>query len=123
MLHAAYVPRWQRDGQFTLEQQDGPLILEGVLPGEYQVHFLCFGAYIQSAFFGGVDLLRNPVVTIPADAPPPSIEINYTPGGGNLQATFKDPVLPFDAVLLVPDSPAANGPELQKVKARGFSEP
>lgn len=113
---AVYVPRWQPDGQFTLEQQDGPFILEGVLPGEYQVHFLCFGAYVQSASFGGVDLLRNPVLTIPADAPPPSIEIDYTPGGGNLQATFTDPVLPFDAVLLVPDFPTANGPELHQVK-------
>ena len=31
---AVYVPRWQQDGQFTLftlEQQDGPFILEGVL--------------------------------------------------------------------------------------------
>jgi hypothetical protein len=69
--------------------------------------------------FRRVDLLRNPVVTIPTDAPPRSIEINYTPGGGNLQATFRDHVLPFDAVLLVPDFPAANGPELQKVKAKG----
>ena len=112
---AAYVPRWQQDGQFTLRQQDGPFILEGVLPGDYQVHFMCFGAYIQSASFGGANLLRNPVLTIPADAPPPSIEIDYTPGGGNLQATFTDPVLPFDAVLLVPDFPAANGPELQRV--------
>ena len=77
---------------------------------------MCFGAYVESAYFGGADLLRNPVVTIPADAPPPSIEINYTFGGGNIQATFKDPVLPFDAVLLVPDFPAANGPELQQVK-------
>jgi hypothetical protein len=114
---AVYVPRWQQGGQFTLEQNDyGPLSLEGVLPGEYQVHFLCFGAYVQSASFGGIDLLRNPVLTIPADAPPPSIEINYTFGGGNLQATFTDPVLPFDAVLLVADFPSANGPDLQQVK-------
>ncbi len=114
---AVYVPRWQQGGRFTLEQNDyGPLNLEGVLPGEYQVHFMCFGAYVESAYFGGIDLLRNPVVTIPADAPPPSIEINYTFGGGNIQATFKDPVLPFDAVLLVPDFPAANDPELQQVK-------
>ncbi len=112
---AAYGPRWQPGGQFTLEQMDGAFAFEGVLPGEYQVHFLCFGAYVQSASFGGVDLLRNPVLTIPTDAPPPSIEINYTFGGGNLQATFKEPALPFDAVLLVPDFPAANGPELQRV--------
>jgi len=118
---AAYVPRWQKDGRFTLEQNDyGPFSFEGVLPGEYQVHFVCFGAYVQSASFGGIDLLRNQVVTILADAPPPSIEINYTFGGGSVQAIFKDPVLPFDAVLLVPDFPAANGPELQKVKANGF---
>ena len=61
-------------------------------------------------------MVRNPVVTIPADAPLPSLEIDYTPGGGALQATFKDPLVPFDAVLLVPDFSAANSPELQQVK-------
>jgi hypothetical protein len=101
---AVYVPKWQQDGQFTLDD---------VLPGEYQVHFLCFGAYVQSASFGGADLLRNPVVTIPADAPLPSLEIDYTPGGGALQARFT--VIPFNAVLLVPDFPTSNGPELQRV--------
>jgi hypothetical protein len=101
---AVYVPKWQQDGQFTLDD---------VLPGEYQVHFLCFGAYVQSASFGGADLVRNPVVTIPADAPLPSLEIDYTPGGGALQARFT--VIPFNAVLLVPDFPTSNGPELQRV--------
>jgi hypothetical protein len=104
---AVLVPEWQQDGHFTLE---------GVFPGEYQVRFLCFGAYVQSASFGGADLLRNPVLTIPPDAPLPSLEIDYTPGGGTLQATFTDPVLQFDAVLLVPDFPASNGPELQRVR-------
>jgi hypothetical protein len=103
---AVHVPNWQPNGQFTLDD---------VFPGEYQVHFLCFGAYIQSASFGGADLVRNPVVMISADAPLPSLEIDYTPGGGALQATFKDPAVPFEAVLLVPDFPAANGPELQRV--------
>jgi hypothetical protein len=117
---AVYVPRWQPDGHFSLEILAQPN--SGVLPGEYQVHFLCFGAYVQSASFGGVDLLINPVVRISADSPPPSMEIDYTPGGGNLQAIFTDPVLPFDAVLLVPDFPASNGPELQKVTANGFFE-
>jgi hypothetical protein len=95
-----YVPTWQQDGHFTLE---------GVFPGDYQVRFACFGAYIQSASFGGADLLRNPVLTITADGPLPSLEIDYTPGGGSLQATFTDPVLPLDAVLLVPGFPAGNG--------------
>jgi hypothetical protein len=101
---AVYVPKWQQDGHFTLDD---------VLPGEYQIHFLCFGAYVQSASFGGVDLVRNPVVAIPADAPLPSLEIDYTPGGGELQAKFT--VMPFNAVLLVPDFPTPNGPELQRV--------
>jgi hypothetical protein len=104
---AIYVPAWKQDGEFTID---------GMFPGEYQVRFLCFGAYVQSASFGGVDLLRNPVLAIPADAPLPSLKIDYTPGGGALQATFKDPVLPFGAVLLVPDFPASNGPELQPVR-------
>ena len=104
---AVHVPNWQPNGQFTLDD---------VFPGEYQVHFLCFGAYVQSASFGAGDLVRNPVVIIAADAPLPSLEIDYTPGGGALQATFKDPAVPFEAVLLVPDFPAANGPELQRVQ-------
>jgi hypothetical protein len=104
---AVYVPEWQQNGHFTLE---------GVFPGDYQVRFACFGAYIRSASFGGADLLRNPVLTIPADGPLPSLEIDYTPGGGALQATFTDPVLPFDAVLLAPGFHAGNGPELQRVK-------
>jgi len=104
---AVHVPNWQPNGQFTVDN---------VLPGEYQVHFLCFGAYIQSASFGSVDLVRSPVVVIPENAPLPSFEIDYTPGGGALQATFKDPAVPFEAVLLVPDFPAANGPELQRVQ-------
>lgn len=104
---AIYVPLWQQDGHFTLE---------GMFPGEYQVRFLCFGAYVQSASFGGTDLLRNPVLTIPANGPFPSLEIDYTPGGGTLQATFTDSVLRFDAVLLVPGFPAGNGAELQRVK-------
>jgi hypothetical protein len=66
--------------------------------------------------FRRVDLVRNPVVTIPADPPLPSLDIDYTPGGGALQTTFKDPAVPFEAVLLVPDFPAANGPELQRVQ-------
>ena len=99
---AAYVPRWQQDGKFTLESRMAQPN-RGVLPGEYQVHFICFGAYIQSASFGGVDLLTNPVVRISADGPLPSIEIDYTPGGGNLRAKFTDSVPPFGAVLLVPD--------------------
>jgi hypothetical protein len=103
---AIYVPKWQRESKFSLDD---------VIPGTYQVRFLCFGAYIQSAFFGGADLVRNPILTIPADVPPPSLEINYTFGGGSLQATIKNPVLPFDAVLLVPAFPEANGPELQQV--------
>ena len=111
---AVYVPNWQQNGQFTLDD---------VFPGEYQVNFLCFGAYVQSASFGGVDLVRNPVVMIPADAPLPSLEIYYTPGGGALQATFKDPAVPFGAVLLVPDFPAANGPELQQVKGVSGTSP
>jgi hypothetical protein len=40
---AVYVPTWQQDGQFSLDD---------LSPGEYQVHFLCFGAYVQSASFG-----------------------------------------------------------------------
>jgi hypothetical protein len=104
---AVHVPNWQPNGQFTLDN---------VFPGECQVHFLCFGAYIQSASFGGVDLVRNPVVMIPANAPLPSLEIDYPPGGGALQATFKDPAVQFESVLLVPDFPAANGPELQRVQ-------
>lgn len=104
---AIYVPLWQQDGHFTLE---------GMFPGEYQVRFLCFGAYVQSASFGGTDLLRNPVLTIPANGPFPSLEIDYTPGGGTLQATFTDSLLRFDAVLLVPGFPAGNGAELQRVK-------
>jgi hypothetical protein len=112
-----YIPKWQQDGRFTLAQEDGGVTFDGVLPGEYHVQLTCFGAYIQSASFGGLDLLTNPVVTIPADAPPPSLEIIYTPGGGSLQATFTDPVLPFGAVLLVPDFPAANGPELQRARS------
>jgi hypothetical protein len=113
-----YVSKSQQDGRFRLAQQDGGFTYDGVLPGEYHVQFTCFGAYIQSASFGGVDLLRNPVLTIPADAPPPSLEIDYTPGGGALQATFTDAVLPFGAVLLVPDFLAANGPELQKARSK-----
>jgi hypothetical protein len=104
---AVYVPLWQQNGHFTLE---------GLFPGQYQVRFLCFGAYIQSASFGAADLLRNPVLTIPANGPFPSLEIDYTPGGGTLQATFTDPVLRFDAVLLVPGFPSGNGAELQRVK-------
>ena len=104
---AVYVPIWQQDGHFTLE---------GVFSGEYQVRFLCFGAYVQSASFGGTDLLRNPVLTIPTNGPFPSLEIDYTPGGGTLEATFTDSVLRFDAVLLVPRFPAGNGAELQRVK-------
>jgi hypothetical protein len=111
---AVYVPNWQQNGRFTLDD---------VFPGEYQVHFLCVGAYVQSASFGGVDLVRNPVVMIPADAPLPSLEIDYTPGGGALQAAFKDPAVPFEAVLLVPDFPAANGPELQQVKRVSVTSP
>jgi hypothetical protein len=60
---------------------------------------------------------------IPADAPLPSLEIDYTPGGGALQAAFKDPAVPFEAVLLVPDFPAANGPELQQVKRVSVTSP
>jgi hypothetical protein len=104
---AVYVPTWHEDGHFTVE---------GVFPGEYQVRFACFGAYVQSASFGGTDLLRNPVLTIPANGPFPSLEIGYTPGGGTLQATFTDSVLRFDAVLLAPGFPAGNGAELQRVK-------
>ena len=103
---SVYVPTWHEDGHFTVE---------GVFPGEYQVRFACFGAYVQSASFGGTDLLRNPVLTIPANGPFPSLEIGYTPGGGTLQATFTDSVLRFDAVLLVPGFPAGNGAELQRV--------
>jgi hypothetical protein len=103
---AVYVPLWQKDGHFTLE---------GLFPGEYQVRFACFGAYIRSASFGASDLLRNPALTIPANGPFPSLEIDYTPGGGTLQATFTDFVLQFDAVLLVPEFPAGNGAELQRV--------
>jgi hypothetical protein len=111
---AVHVPNWQQDGQFTLDN---------VFPGEYQVRFFCFGAYVQSASFGGVDLVRNPAVMIPADSSAPSLEINYTPGGGALQATFKDPAVPFEAVLLVPDFPAANGAELQRVKRVSVTSP
>lgn len=103
---AVYVPLWRQDGHFTLE---------GMFPGEYQVRFLCFGAYVQSASFGGTDLLRDPVLAIPANGPFPSLEIDYTPGGGTLQATFTDFFLPFDAVLLVSGFPAGHGTELQRV--------
>jgi hypothetical protein len=104
---AVYVPQWQPGGHFTLE---------GLFPGEYQVRFICFGAYIRSASFGGTDLLRNRVLTIPANGLLPSLEIDYTPGGGNLQATFTDSVRKFDAVLLVPGFPTGSGAELQQVK-------
>jgi hypothetical protein len=113
-----YLSKSQQDGRFTLAQEDGGFTYDGVLPGEYHVQLTCGVVYIQSASFGGVDLLRNPVVKISADAPPPSLEIYYTPGGGALQATFTDPVLPFGAVLLVPDFPAANSPELQKARSK-----
>jgi hypothetical protein len=69
---AIYVPIWQRDGQFTLD---------GMFPGEYQVRFLCFGAYVRSASFGGVDLLRNPVITISADAPLLSLKLTTRQAG------------------------------------------
>lgn len=59
------------------------------------------------------------MLTIPAGVPVPSLEIDYTPGGGALQARFKHPVQPFDAVLLVPDLPTSNGPELQRVRRFG----
>jgi hypothetical protein len=99
-----YVPRWQENGQFSMD---------GVFPGEYRVRFQCFGAYVQSASFGGADLLTNPVLTIPSDAPPPSIEINYTPGGGSLEVKLTNPIPPPGGVLLVPAFPAATGPELK----------
>ena len=120
---AAYVPRWQQDGKFTLEQQDGPFILEDVLPGEYQVHFICFGAYIQSASFGGADLLTNPALTIPAEGSLPSLEIDYTPGGGSLRVKFTESVPPLGAVLLVPDFLTATGPELKRAIGFGTGQP
>jgi hypothetical protein len=109
-----YVPRWQQDGHFTLE---------GVFPGEYQVRFLCFGAYIQSASFGAADLLRNPVLTIPAEGPSPSLEIDYTPGGGSLRVKLSKSVPPIGAVLLVPAFLAASGPELKQAFDFGTGQP
>jgi len=111
---AVYVPEWQQDGQFTLD---------GMFPGEYQVRFLCFGAYIQSASFGGADLLRNPVLTIPADGPLPSLEIDYTPGGGSLRVKFTKSVPPLGAVLLVPAFLAASGRELRRAIDFGTGQP
>lgn len=100
---AVYVPRWQENGQFSLD---------GVFPGEYLVRFQCFGAYVQSASFGATDLLANPSLTIRAEAPA-AIEVNYTPGGGSLQVKFTNPVPPAGAVLLVPAFSASVGPELK----------
>jgi hypothetical protein len=111
---AVYVPRWQQDDHFTLE---------GVFPGEYQVRFLCFGAYIQSASFGTADLLGNPVLMIPANGPLPSLEIDYTPGGGSLQVKLSKLLSRIGAVLLVPAFPAASGPELKRVIDFGTGQP
>jgi hypothetical protein len=64
---------------------EGQIRFEDMFPGEYDVLFHCNGAYIQSASFGSVDLLTNPIVTIPSAGPVPPIEIQYTAGGGSLK--------------------------------------
>ena len=120
---ATYVPKWQQDGRFTLAQWDSGFTLDGVFPGEYQVTFLCFGAYIQSASFGAADLLRNPVLTIPANGPLPSLEIDYTPGGGSLQVRLSKSVPPVGAVLLVPAFLAASGPDRKQAIDFGTGQP
>lgn len=111
---AVYVPVWQPEGHFTLD---------GLFPGEYQVRLYCFGAFIQSASFGGVDLLKNPVLSIPANGPLPYLEIYYTPGGGSLQVKLNKSISPIGAVLIVPTFLTASGPELQRAIDFGTGQP
>ena len=108
-------PRWYSDTVHT--RQSGQFSFDDLFPGEYQVRLQCFGAYVQSALFGGVDLLTTPVLTIPSDGPSPPIEIEYTPGGGTLQVKVADPLLPQAAVLVAPAFSASTGPALQSLQS------
>jgi len=111
--------RWYAYPVYSPNWDDGQTRFEGMLPGDYDVLFRCTGAYVQSASFGGADLLTNPLVTIPSDGPAPSIEIQYTPGGGHLNVTLEKQIPPQGGVLLVPTFSESIGPELESADAFG----
>lgn len=113
------------DSYVSSQAGKGQLQVPDVFPGEYEVRFLCFGGYPQSASFGDVDLLKNPAVRISADAAPPPIEVEFKPGGGMLKVKFAGEVPSHSAVLLVPEFSPATGPRLQRnpTAERGGMQP
>jgi hypothetical protein len=112
--------RWYSDTVHNMRGEgNGKFSVDDLFPGQYEVRLQCFGAYIQSASFGGVDLLTNPVLTIPSDGPSPPIEVEYIPGGGTLKVNVADPLLQQGAVLVTPAFSASTGPALQ-ANSRGL---
>jgi hypothetical protein len=110
--NAVYGPSAQGNGQFSLD----------LFPDQYQVRVGCFEGYPLSVSFGGADLLANPVLTIQPGVIPPTIEVEYQPGGGTLKAKFANQAPPSGAVLLVPAFSMLAGPLLQAT-ARGAAAP
>lgn len=92
-------------------QNPSSVVIAGVLPGKYRVHFQCPGGYAMSATSGSADLLANPEILILPDAPPSPIDVVVKAGGGTLHAKVeavegKSPAW----VLLVPQFTASTGP-------------
>jgi hypothetical protein len=105
-------PQQPVDAIYSSVVGNGEPTISGLFPGEYRVHFRCYGAYLQAASFGGADLLENPVIKISSGATLPPIEVGYKQGGGTLHVTFATQLSRHGAVLVVPDFSPSAGPVL-----------